>query len=139
MTLKNTPIAGTVDTTPTSFDDFLGVLANLKLTPSRLTVDLTARTVTNKEGAVELTEQEFGLLTCLASHPDEALSRVTILNQVWAGSVGTQSRTLDAHIVRLRKKLAEPGLISTVRGVGYRLNSSPHVHVVASRATALVA
>ena len=60
---------------------------------------------------------------------------------LWADSeLGSDSRTVDAHIRRLRKKLSIlPDLISTVRGQGYRFNSTPAVRVRVTRPVALAA
>ena len=60
---------------------------------------------------------------------------------MWAhAELGSDSRTVDAHIRRLRKKLAIlPDLISTVRGAGYRFNSTPAVRVRVSRPVTLAA
>ena len=60
---------------------------------------------------------------------------------LWADSeLGSDSRTVDAHIRRLRKKLSIlPDLISTVRGEGYRFNSTPSVRVRVTRPVALAA
>ena len=59
----------------------------------------------------------------------------------WADAVlGSDSRTVDAHLRRLRKKLSIlPDLISTVRGEGYRFNSTPSVRVRVTRPVALAA
>lgn len=72
---------------------------------------------------VELTQREIELLRLFAGHPDEVLKRQTILKQVW-GSESQCSRTLDQHLVSLRRKLGEdpktPRYIETVYGRGYR-------------------
>ena len=72
---------------------------------------------------VELTQREIDLLRLFAGHPDEVLKRQTILRQVW-GAESQCSRTLDQHLVSLRRKLGEdpksPKYIETVYGRGYR-------------------
>lgn len=69
-----------------------------------------------------LTVRELGLLKEFAAHPGEVLSRDTLLDEVWGMDYAGGTRTLDQHIVQVRRKLGPSGdLIETVRGVGYRL------------------
>lgn len=69
-----------------------------------------------------LTIRELGLLKEFAAHPGEVLSRDTLLDEVWGMDYAGGTRTLDQHIVQVRRKLGPSGdLIETVRGVGYRL------------------
>ena len=69
-----------------------------------------------------LTIRELGLLKEFAAHPGEVLSRDTLLDEVWGMDYAGGTRTLDQHIVQVRRKLGASGdLIETVRGVGYRL------------------
>ncbi|MBQ6142712.1 MAG: response regulator transcription factor [Kiritimatiellae bacterium] len=71
-----------------------------------------------------LTVRELGLLKEFAAHPGEVLSRDTLLDEVWGMDYAGGSRTLDQHIVQIRRKLGPSGdLIETVRGVGYRLRA----------------
>lgn len=85
------------------------------------------RRVVEKEGtAIPLTLKEYSLLEFFMRHPDEALSRETIMDHVWSFDFPGFSNVLDVHMKNLRKKLdtyetADP-LFETVRGVGYRLN-----------------
>ncbi|MBS1370688.1 MAG: response regulator transcription factor [Lentisphaeria bacterium] len=73
------------------------------------------------ENAVELTPREIALLRLFAAHPGEALGRDRILREVWEANFQT-SRTLDQHMVALRRKLEPPRLIETVYGIGYRFS-----------------
>lgn len=82
---------------------------------------------------LELSRLEYDLLLFLARHPRQVFSRDRLLQEVW-GHVHTGVRTVDVHVSRLRQKLGGPGLISTVRGVGYRLADAAPVRVVAPRA-----
>ena len=67
-----------------------------------------------------LTVRELGLLKEFAAHPGEVLSRDTLLDEVWGMDYAGGTRTLDQHIVQVRRKLGPSGdLIETVRGVGY--------------------
>ncbi len=69
-----------------------------------------------------LTVRELGLLKEFAAHPGEVLSRDTLLDEVWGMDYAGGTRTLDQHIVQVRRKLGKSGdLIETVRGAGYRL------------------
>ena len=82
-----------------------------------------AATVHGRE--ISLTRTEFALLELFVSHPGEALSRDFIHGQNWSDSkLYTNSRAVDVHVQRLRKKIEEnpqaPRLILTVPGVGYR-------------------
>lgn len=121
----------------TTFEEFLDILAGLPLSPLSLTIDVDRKRVCRNHQDVALTTQEFALLAHLAVHADSTVSREELFAQVWAHrSLDAQSRTVDAHIRRLRVKLHEPDLISTVRGEGYRLNSSPTIAITATQARA---
>ena len=90
----------------------------------RVTVDAGRREVRVDDGAVELTTKEFDLLKFLAERPGLALSRQQILDGVWGYDWFGDARTVDVHIAQVRKKLGDAVVIDTVRGVGYRLESS---------------
>jgi len=72
----------------------------------------------------ELTPREIALLELFAAHPGEALARDFIMREVWDANVFS-SRTLDQHLVALRRKLEPPRLIETVYGIGYRSTLPP--------------
>jgi len=90
-----------------------------------LWVDLAKHTVALNDEIVELTPREFDLLAYLVRNAGRAVPREEIIKQVWTGEISTRSRSLDVHIGRLRSKIEanpqQPTLISTVSGVGYRL------------------
>lgn len=68
---------------------------------------------------------EYRLLEFLVSHPDRAFDRGQLLDRVWGRSVYVEERTVDVHILRLRKILKRHGLdqlLQTVRGFGYRFS-----------------
>jgi two-component system response regulator RegX3 len=76
--------------------------------------------------AVDLPRKEFEVLQLLMSRPGRVVSREELLDEVW-GHGWSDSKSLDQHIRRLRRKLetgADPPVITTVRGVGYRLESA---------------
>jgi DNA-binding response OmpR family regulator len=73
---------------------------------------------------VTLTRKEFDILAALARRPGMAVGRDRIIIEVWQTSyVGPH--VLDVHMAALRGKLGDPGLVQTVRGVGYRLSTEP--------------
>jgi two-component system phosphate regulon response regulator PhoB len=78
------------------------------------------------EGKIlEISPTEFKLMQFFMSNPDKVYSRTHLLDQVWGRSVYIEERTVDVHIRRLRKILADYGredLIQTVRGFGYRFS-----------------
>lgn len=75
---------------------------------------------------LDLTYMEYELLRFLASSPGQVFNRETLLNRVWGYEYYGGARTVDVHIRRLRAKMGEDhsSLISTVRGVGYKLGQS---------------
>ena len=87
-------------------------------------VDLTRRVVRKAGEEMRLTRAEYNLLTYFLQNPDRVLSRELILNSVWGYDYFPHTRTVDAHVVRLRQKLepesASPRHFLTVHGVGYR-------------------
>lgn len=87
----------------------------LRCTPDALLVD-------GKE--VPASSMERRLLLFFLDHPDTALSRETLLREVWGYELAGVTRTVDTHVKTLRAHLGDLGaLISTVRGVGYRLDA----------------
>jgi DNA-binding response OmpR family regulator len=74
------------------------------------------------ERAIALTGKEFELLRYLAERKGLALSRQQILDGVWGHGWYGDARTVDVHVAQVRKKLGEAVTITTVRGVGYRLD-----------------
>ena len=84
-------------------------------------VDFESRTVTRNGNLVGLTAKEYGLLTELILHKNVALSRAQLYETVWNELYTGETRTLDCHIQRLRKKLKWEDRIKTVFRVGYRL------------------
>jgi DNA-binding response OmpR family regulator len=89
------------------------------------TIDTRRFLVTAEDGVAQpLTIRELGLLKAFAEHPGEVLSRDWLLDEVWGLDYAGGTRTLDQHIVQVRRKLGEAGdLIETVRGAGYRLRN----------------
>jgi len=85
-----------------------------------LAVDEKERVAMLDGQRVELTAQEYALLLVLMEHPDTALSREHLLRQAWGYQSMGDTRTVDVHVQRLRKKLGGER-IETVYKCGYRL------------------
>lgn len=86
-------------------------------------IDSSARIVTKGGEAVNLTAKEFDLLYYLAANKNKALYRSQIYSNVWGESFTGDSRTVDLHIQRIRKKLSLGKNIVSVYKVGYRLEA----------------
>ena len=88
-------------------------------------VDLSRRSVRRNGAEVSLTPRAFELLVALLRHGDAPISRHELLRTVWGYDSSVTTRTVDAHIAELRRKLedeaAEPAHILTVHKIGYRL------------------
>ncbi len=91
---------------------------------SDVRLDFDRRVVTKNDVEVKFTPAEYNLLTFFVQNPDRPLSRELILNSVWGYESFPNTRTVDAHVVRLRQKLEQqpdsPRFFITVHGVGYR-------------------
>jgi len=90
-----------------------------------LTLDAEQHRLTIAGHTLEVSPTEFRLMQFFMTNPDKVYSRTHLLDQVWGRSVYIEERTVDVHIRRLRKILAEYGreeLIQTVRGFGYRFS-----------------
>ena len=91
-----------------------------------VTVDVARREVSVGGAVVALTRKEFDVLALLAREPGIVFRREQILAEVWGASSPSSgpagvSHTLDVHVASLRAKTGVPGVVETVRGVGYRL------------------
>ena len=89
-----------------------------------LELDDDAHRVTRAGQVVKLSATEFKLLRFFVAHPERVFSRTQLLDQVWGDHTFIEERTVDVHILRLRKALAVSAaeeLVQTVRGAGYRL------------------
>lgn len=84
-------------------------------------IDLRAHRVTVDGEEVQLTGKEFDLLTVLARDAGAVVDRERILREVWHTTWYGSSKTVDVHVAALRRKLGDPALIETVRGIGLRL------------------
>ncbi len=98
--------------------------AKSNLVFKRIRVDVDAHLAWKDEQPIELTPIEFDLLHVLVRNAGRALSREQLIEQVWGYDYYGDDRVVDVHVGRLRKKIeddpAEPTLIATVWGAGYR-------------------
>lgn len=121
-------------TKPFRFDELLArVRARLRTEPTAemtvlragaVTLDLRTRRASVKGRTVELTAREFALTETLMRHPGQVLSREQLLSHVWGYDFAPESNVVDVYVRYLRRKLG-PDVISTVRGMGYRLEVAP--------------
>lgn len=92
-----------------------------------LVLDPEARRVSYRNSVLPMGPSEFRLLHFLMTHAQRVYSRNQLLDQVWGDHVFLEERTVDVHIRRVRKALAparQEHLIQTVRGAGYRFNTT---------------
>lgn len=90
-------------------------------------LDLDSHRVSIRDEPIHIGPTEFRLLELLMRHPERVFDRSQLLDRVWGRSVYVEERTVDVHVLRLRK-LLQPfdlaHLIQTVRGVGYRFSAA---------------
>ncbi len=91
------------------------------LTAGDVIVDLDARTVTRAGRPVVLTNKEYGLLVLFISNKNIALFRENLYEKVWGDEYMADSRTLDLHVQRLRRKMGWEDNLVAVYKIGYRL------------------
>lgn len=90
-----------------------------------LVVNVASHRVLANGKPVELGPTEYRMLKFFMTHPDRVYSRAQLLDHVWGSGVYVEERTVDVHILRLRKALAKYGFdryVQTVRGAGYRFS-----------------
>lgn len=124
---------------PFDFDELLARLRVLlrrrqspapnELSHGDICVDLIGRRATRAGRPLDLSAKELALLALFLSHPGEVLTRSRIYEIVWDESYEGLSKTLEVHVMELRRKLelAGPRVIHTVRGRGYVYSATPHV------------
>ena len=91
------------------------------LTVHDLVIDTASRTVKRNDEPINLTKKEYELLLLFARNKNVALYRETIYERIWGGEYMGDSRTVDLHVQRMRKKIGWEDKIVTVYKVGYRL------------------
>jgi DNA-binding response OmpR family regulator len=101
------------------------VFGETRVSVGELEIDAATREVTRAGQALKLTAKEFDLLWFLASHPRQVFSRSQLMDRVWGYESALDTGTVTVHVRRLREKIekdpAQPQLLETVWGVGYRL------------------
>lgn len=89
-----------------------------------VTLDPASCSVAMNEQKIDIGHAEYRLLKFFMANPDRVFSRSQLLDKVWGDHVVIEERTVDVHILRLRKALHEAdNLIRTVRSVGYMLST----------------
>jgi two-component system response regulator MprA len=89
-----------------------------------ITLDLTSHILTRGDEQIELTPREFDLLELFMRHPNQVLTRSTLMQRVWGEDFFGESNVLEVVIGNLRRSLESndrPRVIQTVRGIGYVL------------------
>ena len=123
-------------TKPFSIREFLArVKAALRRSPGqpektsfhqrgKIQVDFNHYTAKDENGEIELTHKEFEILKYFRDHPGQSISRDQLIEEVWGYEAYPTTRTVDNHIVKLRRKIEEdpahPRHILTVHGIGYK-------------------
>ncbi len=95
----------------------------LPMTFGALVIDTRARRVLLDDAEVHFTPKEFELLVYLSQDAGAVHRRADILHNVWQTTWYGTTKTLDAHIAAIRKKLGDPMWIESVRGVGFRFGT----------------
>jgi len=102
--------------------------AQTQMTVGPVTLDPPGCTVTLNGEKIAMDHAEFRLLKFFLAHPGRVFSRSQLLDKVWGEHVVIEERTVDVHVLRLRKALKDAGyLIKTVRSVGYMLSDTPSI------------
>lgn len=99
-----------------------------QLTIGDLALDPITHTVERDGRSLDLTPKEFALLEFLMYHPNQVVTRDMIEQHIWNYDFECESNVIDVYVRRLRRKIDDPfavKLLTTVRGVGYRLQPPP--------------
>jgi DNA-binding response OmpR family regulator len=112
-----THASSAMDSQPISFAEKIVRFADV-------TVDVGRRRITRSGEVIEVTPAEYNLLLLFVQNIDRPMTRDAILNAAWGYNCYPNTRTVDAHVCRLRQKFelnpAEPRHFLTIHGVGYR-------------------
>jgi DNA-binding response OmpR family regulator len=99
-----------------------------RLEMGSLVVDPSTHTALRAGQPIELTPKEFALLEFLLRHPNQVVTRQLIEQHIWNYDFEGESNVIDVYVRRLRRKIDDPfpvKLLTTVRGIGYRLTPPP--------------
>jgi two-component system phosphate regulon response regulator PhoB len=93
------------------------------LTVGPVSLDPVSCSVTLHGARIDIGHAEYRLLKFFLAHPERVFSRAQLLDKVWGDHVEIEERTVDVHVLRLRKALKEAeSMLKTVRSVGYMLS-----------------
>lgn len=104
----------------------VGVASEAIITHGPISLDQIHHKVTLAQEEINLGPREYRLLSFLMTHPERTFSRAQLLDHVWGRVIYVDERTVDVHILRLRKALKRSGgerHLQTVRGFGYRFTA----------------
>lgn len=93
-----------------------------------LLLDPVTHSVEREGRSIDLTPREFALLEYLMHHPNQVITREMIEQHIWNDELEYESNVIDVYVRRLRRKIDDPfatRLLTTIRGVGYRLTPPP--------------
>ena len=102
------------------FDKARGLSEDKHLVCGHLTVTEREHSVYSRGELVSLTPKEYELLICFLKHPRQVFTRTALLDQIWGYDFVGDTRTVDIHVQRIRKKAELDGMLVTVFGVGYK-------------------
>ncbi|MBF8437204.1 response regulator transcription factor [Halanaerobiaceae bacterium Z-7014] len=100
--------------------EFQGTVQEAEIISSgKLSINLTSHQAIFDDKVIELTPKEYELIKLLLQNPERFFTRDNLLNKIWGYDYYGDTRTVDVHIRRIRKKIS-PEIIKTIRGVGYK-------------------
>lgn len=102
------------------FDKAHGSPEDAPLICGHLVVVEREHSVYRDEELLSLTPKEYELLICFLKHPRQVFTRTALLDQIWGYDFAGDTRTVDIHVQRIRKKAGLDGMLVTVFGVGYK-------------------
>ena len=98
-------------------------LTEAPLTVGPVTLDPASNSVAIAGERIDIGQAEYKLLKFMMAHPERVFSRGQLLDKVWGNHAEIEERTVDVHVLRLRKALkSADGMVKTVRSVGYMLS-----------------
>ncbi|MCI9437389.1 MAG: response regulator transcription factor [Lachnospiraceae bacterium] len=102
------------------FDKAQGTVEDEKLICGHLTIIEREHSVYRDGALLNLTPKEYELLICFLKHPRQVFTRTALLDQIWGYDFAGDTRTVDIHVQRIRKKAGLEDSLVTVFGVGYK-------------------
>lgn len=102
------------------FDKIRETAEDAPLVCGHLTVREREHSIYKDDDLLTLTPKEYELLVCFLKHPRQVFTRTALLDQIWGYDFAGDTRTVDIHVQRIRKKAGLEGMLVTVFGVGYK-------------------